>query len=53
MLCLVLPEARRLGIDRAFLTCDVSNIASMRVIEKNGGILESTSGGELRYWVHT
>lgn len=35
-----LPVARRLGLDRVLLTCDDTNAASIRVIEKNGGVLE-------------
>lgn len=37
---LALLEAKKLGIDRALVTCDVTNLGSARVIEKNGGILE-------------
>lgn len=48
-----LPVARLLGIDSALVTCDVDNVASRRVIESNGGILEDQRGGKLRFWVPT
>jgi predicted acetyltransferase len=57
MLRLALPIARERGVDQALLTCDESNAASRRVIEKCGGILEGTSpipdGGviQYRYWI--
>ena len=35
-----LPLARGLGLKKVLLTCDDTNLASIRVIEKNGGILE-------------
>ncbi len=47
------PIARGLGIDRALVTCDTTNIASRRVIEANGGVFEDVRGGKLRYWVPT
>jgi predicted acetyltransferase len=53
MLAAALPVARGLGIDRALLTCDHDNMASRRVIEANGGVLEDKHGGTLRYWVRT
>jgi predicted acetyltransferase len=54
---LVLPKAKALGIDKVLLTCDVSNIASNKIIKENGGILENEISGErgkenkLRYWI--
>ncbi len=36
---LLLPEARREGLDFVEITTDVDNTASQRVIEKNGGVL--------------
>lgn len=51
MLAAVLPHARRMGIDAALVTCDVDNVASRRVIEANGGVLEDELGGKLRYWI--
>jgi predicted acetyltransferase len=49
--------ARALGIDRVMLTCDDDNIASITIIERCGGKLDSTGmiddGGKLirRYWI--
>lgn len=50
---LVLPHAAALGIDPALLTCDVDNVASAKVIEANGGVLEDVRGDKKRYWVPT
>ncbi|MBG0562137.1 GNAT family N-acetyltransferase [Actinoplanes aureus] len=48
-------EARKLGLDRLMISCDVSNPASARVIERHGGILEDIRetplGTTKRYWV--
>jgi predicted acetyltransferase len=57
MLKLVLEKARQLGIRRALITCDRNNIASARVIQKNGGVLDSEGysprAGRVtqRYWI--
>jgi HAD superfamily hydrolase (TIGR01509 family) len=57
MLRLVLDEARSRGMTRVLITCDNDNVASARVIQKNGGVLESEgvdrTGGKLmqRYWI--
>jgi predicted acetyltransferase len=54
---LVLPKSKALGIDRVLLTCDATNVASRKVIEKNGGILENqvhnpeTGVDKLRFWI--
>jgi predicted acetyltransferase len=53
MLAAALPVASRLGIDRALLTCDATNVASRKVIEAAGGILEDQRGEKLRFWVPT
>ena len=53
MLAAALPVAKRLGIDPALVTCDETNVASRRVIEANGGVLEDQRGEKLRYWVAT
>jgi predicted acetyltransferase len=53
MLAAALPVARSLGINPALLTCDENNIASRKVIEANGGVLEDVRSGQLRYWVPT
>lgn len=53
MLRAALPFARRLGITSALITCDAANVASRRVIERNGGILEDERGSKLRFWTPT
>ncbi|MFC5004523.1 GNAT family N-acetyltransferase [Dactylosporangium cerinum] len=53
MLRAALPVARALGIESALLTCDVTNTASRRVIEANGGVLEDRRGDKFRFWVPT
>ena len=53
MLTVALPVARALGIDSALITCDEDNIASRKVIEANGGVLEDKRGEKLRFWVPT
>lgn len=53
MLGLALPVARKLGIDRALLTCDRDNIASRKVIEANGGIVDDDATERLRFWIAT
>jgi predicted acetyltransferase len=42
MLRQALPVARALGLTAVLLTCDDTNAASIRVIEKNGGTLQET-----------
>jgi predicted acetyltransferase len=52
-----LAECRRLGLHRVLVTCDATNVASRRIIEANGGILEDvidldaqgTQG--MRFWI--
>ena len=56
MVRLALPVARSLGLTEVLLTCDASNAASIRVIERNGGSLRETRtlGGERvkrHYWI--
>jgi len=55
MLAATLPYARALGITRALVTCDKSNIASARTIRKCGGVLENeiVDDGIIkqRYWI--
>lgn len=46
-----LDLARSMGIDRALLTCDETNPASVRVIEHCGGGLDDVRGAVRRYWV--
>ncbi|WP_244918731.1 GNAT family N-acetyltransferase [Paenibacillus dendritiformis] len=51
MLRLLLAEARRIGLREVLLTCDEDNMASRRVIEKNGGRLTGTADGICKYWI--
>lgn len=53
MLRRALTVARGLGIERALVTCDVDNVGSRAVIERNGGILEDERAGKLRFWTPT
>jgi predicted acetyltransferase len=53
MLAAALPLAAALGIDPARVDCDVDNVASRRVIEKNGGRLEREENGSLYFLVPT
>lgn len=48
-----LPVAHALGIDPALLTCDLDNLASRRIIERAGGVLEDRRGDKLRFWMPT
>jgi predicted acetyltransferase len=50
----VLPLALAAGVKpAALLTCDSGNVASQKVIESNGGVLEDETDGHRRYWVPT
>ncbi len=55
MLTLALPIAKELGINKALITCDKSNVGSAKTIMNNGGILENEviNGNEVtqRYWI--
>lgn len=57
MLKLLLEKARQMGLDRVLITCGRKNVASARVIRKNGGVLDSesysTQAGRItqRYWI--
>jgi predicted acetyltransferase len=53
MLAAALPVTHALGIDPVLVTCDDDNVASRKVIEANGGVLEDRRGVKLRYWVPT
>ncbi|WP_242243323.1 GNAT family N-acetyltransferase [Bacillus cereus group sp. BfR-BA-01309] len=54
---LALYEAQKLGLQKVLITCDKANIASVKTIQKVGGVLEnevvSSHTGEIvqRYWV--
>ena len=57
ILRLTLEKARERGLERVLVTCDEDNIASMKIIEKNGGIFETTyredenAVAKRRYWI--
>lgn len=59
LLGLLLPEAKKLGISKALITCDDNNIGSIKIIENNGGILENKVEDVIdnknrvtrRYWI--
>ena len=53
MLAAALRMAAALGIDPARVDCEVDNVASRRVIEKNGGVLDEERDGTLYFWVPT
>ena len=46
-----------MGIEKVRITCDVDNIASRKIIEKNGGVLDSeipnpeTGVNKARFWI--
>ena len=50
---------QQLGLNRVLVTCDDDNVGSIRTIEKNGGVFESTAAGQdgvapkRRYWIDT
>lgn len=57
MLRQVIPIVAKAGIKRALITCDVGNIASMKVIERCGGVFECVTDDPSleiqvrRYWI--
>jgi predicted acetyltransferase len=53
MLAAALPLAAALGVDPARLDCEAVDVASRRVIEKNGGVLAEERDGTLYFWVPT
>ncbi|MSU56299.1 MAG: GNAT family N-acetyltransferase [Candidatus Taylorbacteria bacterium] len=53
---LALPKAKELGIIQVRITCNEDNIASRKIIEKNGGVFDGTAttpDGTIkrRYWI--
>ena len=57
ILKLTLEKAKKLGLNKVLLTCDTDNIASAKIIEKNGGELaghavSQKNGKQIsRYWI--
>ena len=56
---LLIKEAAKLGLKRVLVTCNENNIASARVIEKNGGVyfdtiinvIDGVPRSTKRYWI--
>lgn len=54
----LLKKAREFELDRILITCNEDNIASRKIIEKNGGIYDNTifsmekNALILRYWIN-
>lgn len=51
-----LMEAKKLGIEKALITCDVTNTGSRKIIEAKGGVLDTqkldhNSENKLRFWI--
>lgn len=52
-LALMLPVAAARGLDQVLVTCDEDNVASRKVIEANGGVLEDVRNTKMRFWIPT
>ena len=54
---LALKKAKEMGIEKVRITCDVDNVPSRKIIEKNGGMLENeapnpeTGVNKARFWI--
>ena len=52
-----MKKAKELGLSKVLVTCDEDNIASIKIIERNGGKLEDMYQEEKmtvpkrRYWI--
>lgn len=53
MLAAALPLAAHLGLKRVLITCDETNEASRRTIERNGGVPTDRLDEKLRFWLDT
>ena len=57
ILRLTLEKAKEIGLERVLVTCDEDNIASAKIIEKNGGVLQDMYQNDdlnvpkRRYWI--
>ncbi len=57
ILALSLIETKNIGLKKVLVTCDESNKASAKIIEKNGGLLkdkyfsDELSEPKRRYWI--
>jgi predicted acetyltransferase len=57
ILRLGIKKAEKIGFKKILITCNEKNIASRKIIEKNGGLFENkirnTKGGQTRrYWIN-
>ncbi len=58
ILSLALNKAKQLGISKALVTCNITNVGSKKIIESNSGILDSIEDQgkgkpkKLRYWIN-
>ena len=55
---LALPEAKKLGLKKVLVTCDENNPASLKIIEKCGGVLQDITTPDendnkplMRWWI--
>ena len=52
---LALKEAKKLKLEKVLLTCDRDNLASQKIIEKNGGQLQKSGAYQVSknkyYWI--
>ena len=53
MLAQALVVCQQLGLRQVLVTCPLDNLASRRVIEANGGVLDRIVDGEACYWLRT
>ena len=57
ILALALKKTKTLGLMKVLVTCDETNIASRKIIEENGGVLENKlklhkdKPAKLRFWI--
>ncbi len=51
MLAAACDRCRAEGMARLLVTCRAGNVASRRVIEANGGVLDSQAAGICRFWI--
>lgn len=47
----LLNQCRKMGLEKVLLTCSISNLASRKVIESNGGRLKKVEKGHCFYWI--
>lgn len=51
MLELALVKAKELGLDKVLITCDLDNIPSQKVAERNGAVLDKKDAEQCFYWI--